>query len=60
MHFILLLLFSLKKNEIAPKNCLYIIKEIPTNTVIRSYTLIEFQDYFPPTLLFGLHAYLSP
>ena len=34
--------------------------DIPTYTVIRTYTLIRFQDYFPPTLLFGLHAYSAP
>ena len=32
----------------------------PTYTVIRTYTVIKFQNFFPPTLLFGLHGYLAP
>ena len=44
------------------KKCIHIyqILEIPTYTVIRANTLNHFQDYFPPTLLFGLHAYSAP
>ena len=31
-----------------------------TYTVIRTYTVIKFYNFFPPTLLFGLHGYSAP
>ena len=49
--------------EIASENCHQIFsfyEKISTYMFIRTYTVDKILDFFQPTQLFGLHAYLAP